>query len=392
LIVNLILLAVSITVFLLVAEFLCRIFIKKPVSHNALFCEYDPLLGWSKIPNKKGVYSTSEYSVTESFNSKGLRGQEYSYEKKDGEYRILVLGDSFTEGYTVEFEELFSEVLKEGLNGPSKSDFEVINAGTAGYGTAQEFLFFRDEGIKYLPDCVVLMFYDNDVVDNVSERGGSNARPYFEMDKKGNLLLKKLPGSKSAISNKLQFIQFIRKSCFYGLVKERVKSTPFLYSLVKKMNLPITKEMPLQYLVYQKDKPEILRKGWAVTEALIKEIKKYTDYSGSELIVFYIPVRGAIYEKYWKRMKIQYGMKGDQWNVLCVASELESICKRNNISFINPVSDFAEEAKALESSGGMLYFKQDGHWNRYGHKAAGEMLAGYFKKKQLRSEVLYETE
>ena len=33
---------------------------------------------------------------------------------------------------------------------------EVINGGTVGYSTDQEYLFFRDEGRKYAPDVVIL--------------------------------------------------------------------------------------------------------------------------------------------------------------------------------------------------------------------------------------------
>ncbi len=44
--------------------------------------------------------------------------------------------------------------------------FEVVNAGVAGYGTLQEYLYLVSEGIKYQPDLVLLMFYENDLYDN----------------------------------------------------------------------------------------------------------------------------------------------------------------------------------------------------------------------------------
>jgi hypothetical protein len=63
---------------LLAGEALMRIFLDKAPwqvklsSHHKLFCEYDSVLGWRKIPNKMGMHIEDEYEVLESFNSKGI--------------------------------------------------------------------------------------------------------------------------------------------------------------------------------------------------------------------------------------------------------------------------------------------------------------------------------
>ena len=51
----------------------------------------DPTFGAINIPNRKYRYNIGKYSVSYEFNSKGIRGPEYSYLKPDGEYRILIL-------------------------------------------------------------------------------------------------------------------------------------------------------------------------------------------------------------------------------------------------------------------------------------------------------------
>jgi lysophospholipase L1-like esterase len=71
-----------------------------------------------------------------------------------------VLGDSFAWGYGVEESERFSQLLEESL------EVEVINAGVSGYSTDQELLWYKDEGVKYETDLVVLAFTGNDVGDN----------------------------------------------------------------------------------------------------------------------------------------------------------------------------------------------------------------------------------
>lgn len=119
-------------------------------------------------------------------NSTGIRGPEYAYEKGAHEYRIVILGDSFAEGYTVEFENLFSEVLKRRLNRDHGRSIQVINAGTGGYSTDQEWLWFMTEGVKYKPNLTVLLFLANDVLLNTVDRYWRGYKPLFRLN--GNRL------------------------------------------------------------------------------------------------------------------------------------------------------------------------------------------------------------
>ena len=118
--------------------------------------EYDPLLAWRMIPSRTVVIRTSEYTVELNYNAKGIRGPEYTYEKRPSEYRVLVVGDSFCAAVGVPFESLFSEVLKAQLNRGETRYCEVINSGVPGYSTDQELLYFETEGRRYRPDLTVL--------------------------------------------------------------------------------------------------------------------------------------------------------------------------------------------------------------------------------------------
>lgn len=137
--------------------------------HKYLF---DERLGWRNIPNWRAT--TNGRSLT--INSKGLRGREYPYEKPDGTTRILVLGDSFTWGYGVGDNEVFTNVLERQLAG----SYEVINTGVSGWGTDQEYLFLVNEGLRYSPDIVILAFFlMNDPVENISPRVYEMNKPVF---------------------------------------------------------------------------------------------------------------------------------------------------------------------------------------------------------------------
>ena len=82
-------------------------------------------------PNFKGEFSPGEISGKISINSKGCRDYERKY-KKQGKFRVLALGDSFTFGHGVEFEESFLTILEKSLNSLYKSSTEIIKCAVPG--------------------------------------------------------------------------------------------------------------------------------------------------------------------------------------------------------------------------------------------------------------------
>lgn len=140
--------------------------------HRYLF---DELLGWKNIPGFEGTTMGQPLTI----NSKGLRDREYSYEKPAGTRRMLVLGDSMTWGLGVGDDQIFTEVLERKLERETPK-WEVINAGVSGWGTDQEYLFLKEEGFKYEPDIVMVVYYlVNDREDNVSTIRYGLGKPCF---------------------------------------------------------------------------------------------------------------------------------------------------------------------------------------------------------------------
>src|SRR4029450_920984 len=101
-----------------------------------------------------------------------------TYRALPGVRRVLVLGDSFAEGFSVEQEDAVSQVL-ERAPAARGCAVEVLNGGTVGYSTDQEFLFYRLEGSRYAPAVVALFLYYNDVVYNGRESVVSTPKPLF---------------------------------------------------------------------------------------------------------------------------------------------------------------------------------------------------------------------
>ena len=84
------------------------------------------LLGWRGLENAEGDFRCIEREAYIKHNSKGFNDKERSYNKRNGIFRIVTLGDSFTWGYGVAQNEIFTSVLEKELTEPIGSSQPLI--------------------------------------------------------------------------------------------------------------------------------------------------------------------------------------------------------------------------------------------------------------------------
>ena len=107
----------------------------------------DPAFGWV---NKPGVFDDAGSTIT--ISAQRLRAlRNYTLDVPQGKTRVLVLGDSFAFGASVNDADVFSAQLEE-----RDGSLEVLNFGVPGYGLDQALLLFQAEGVRYHPDIVVV--------------------------------------------------------------------------------------------------------------------------------------------------------------------------------------------------------------------------------------------
>jgi hypothetical protein len=115
---------------------------------------YDDLMGWTIGPNRRsadGLYWSS---------SEGIRAPHagITFAKLTGRTRIALVGDSYTFGEEVAYEDTWGYLLEKGLG----SEFQVLNFGVGGYGVDQAYLRYEKDVRMWKPKIVIFGFISHD--------------------------------------------------------------------------------------------------------------------------------------------------------------------------------------------------------------------------------------
>jgi lysophospholipase L1-like esterase len=104
------------------------------------------------------------YGIHVKTSSAGFRSnREHVKPKPPGTLRILGLGDSFTFGYGVEYEQTWGHLLEQRLSARLNRPVEFINTGVGGFNTVNEVALLEDRGLDFDPDLIILFWCGNDV-------------------------------------------------------------------------------------------------------------------------------------------------------------------------------------------------------------------------------------
>jgi hypothetical protein len=378
---NLLLAASSVVVTLLALEGVARIAQRgvtgKEARETVQYSEHDDRLGWRKRPGARVTYRRSEYTVEVAINREGLRDLERSYGPHPGVFRFMALGDSFVEGYSVAFEDGFTQVLEKRLAGAG-CRAEVINAGTQAYSTDQEFLFYVDEGTRYLPDVVGLFFYYNDVVPNALPAFYGAPKPLLAFGDDGyeitNFPIPLDPGVAAPVAPPRP----PSGSALVAWTRERILAgAPKAYDALARLGLwpkLRNKEPDDELKVYNRGRFPTVERGWEATERILAALAREVGRRDSRLVVVYVPSRFEVNDAAWDLTLLAYQMKPSEWSRDRVLERLQGILARAGIPLLDLRPALRREDRGIL---GGPYYAKDGHWNARGHRTAAHEVEGF---------------
>ncbi|MEL6403248.1 MAG: hypothetical protein AAFR81_02690 [Chloroflexota bacterium] len=336
---------------------------------------WGPPAGWGTRINARVERSLAgEFDVLLTYNSKGLRGEEFPYDKPDDVFRILMIGDSFLEAREVNDEDIIYHQLNEMLDNyrtPDGRRVEVIGAGTTGWGTAQSYLYYQIEGYRYEPDIVLNVFVINDVVDNYPAQFYPERGIDFDISEAGVTLISSenaQPRTQPVVSWLNALPPAMQSSNTVNLLRQVF--IPPLTPITVISEVEFTH--PQDYIYLRQPSLDGYPEAWQRTETVYNLWNTQTQANDTQLMVMTVDVglsyiRGVIDRHVDQPEWV--------WDVDLPQTRLSDILEPLDVPLLNTrdaYTTYATENDALVRAA--LFFPTDGHWNPTGHRVTAQYL------------------
>lgn len=268
---------------------------------------WHPRFGWTLNPANRS---------RDGVGDRGFRHPPVPIEKPAGVRRLVILGDSFSQGTAYPYRATFAGLLGEWLG----ERWQVINLGVSGWGTAQQYLALRELGTAYQPDAVVLQTLPfNDLCNNALALAHlcdteDAYRPYFVIERPVR------DGGGLRLTWEQPWRARLRRSALFRLLERRVpalappapaaagdsEDTEARSRAIVEFHrrhaeaAGVEHRVGLYTLLPDERQPPAIEEAWAVTERLVGEIAALTDAAGVPLIAMAIPYADS-FDPDWRR-------------------------------------------------------------------------------------------
>jgi hypothetical protein len=351
------LLGLSTAFFLLLAEGVARVLPRLPINAMGAVMRPDAILDHSLRPGSGGRMKSREYDVAYRVNALGMRDDEPRSGETGG---ILLLGDSFMEGYGVNRGEVLADRLEKILG------VRVSNAGVKSYSPLLEYLYLAHRGLALRPDTVVLFF---DLSDPANDEYYSrrllcddSGLPLAIRPRRSGLWNPMTPSARWLDDHSALYAYLLHMALKYFPESD----ADIGYAGAAKDLQPLWPG--------RDDIPDTaFANGYARSFEYLRAIRDLLAQNGVAVLVVVYPYGHQVAANAWQEGRLAHGFPPG------VSSDrpmrfMESWCGENRIPCLSLGPVFRAHPDP-----GPLYFVHDGHWTAEGHRVAAEAVAEWMR-------------
>lgn len=248
----------------------------------------------------------------------------------------LFVGDSFTQGAQVNYDEMFSSILYRSF--PDKT---IVNAGMSGAGLYESLNFMKDEGIKLLPKRVFLQIGAFNDFYNVKERHAGWGEYLTEH---------------SDLYRYLQYQLLDNPALPLGRWTEPFFDNP---------------EENSKFNIFYKQSSDQKEADLRAFEEVVAKFKKETDAIGAELVVMLIPSKEQVSDKMLFEVTKKFDIRASELDMQAPNKLTKRVCDKLGIPLIDLYDSFRNTDK-------FPFFMRDEHLSIEGHKIIASELKRFF--------------
>ena len=314
---------------------------------------------WHK-PNFGDQHSTECFNVNYQSNNLGARDVE-DYDANLPKNSIVLIGDSFAEGWGVNLKNIFPTILEK------KTNRKVLNFGSSGsFGAVQAQILYNNLASNFPHNELIYFFLpSNDFTDNDKRYWtdivhGSRHRPYFKkINEKNYNIFYPIQN----VQNK--FLINVKSFLFLRLKSFLIQYT-YTANTLRSINAILTK--------VNADKSAIISNPNLGTSYFFddKEAINGTIFFSKKLLSEAVYLKRRIIVIIPTLIDIDLIQNGKSYKNLKWYQDLKQVSLETNTEFIDLANYFKKEEYKK------MIFGCDFHWNAFGHKEVANLIVKKF--------------
>lgn len=367
--------AISLLATLALVELGTRLFLEVPRYQSETTGPH-PISITTLVPNTSEQWTTpvtpgvsKSYSID--ISPQGLRDRFFEL-KRPNEYRIAMVGDSFTWGAVLEENETIPKVLERRLAERfPECEISVVNAGVGAYAPWQERIFLGERVFPLEPDAVVLQLYpENDVPDSLIPYG-EYLQAYLE-EWRAHLRLLALRGRwPMQFDRWLRIHSYAYRRLIAAMGERWAVSTWIMKTRVAPAipALPPNAPRPCSIEPALRDPYPLLEKAWRKYEEDIAGIVEDCRSRNIEVLVYAIPARSTADKTLWTSLALTSDMEFEQYEYALEMHRTKRFVQGFGVDYVDLLDDFTEANDPQA-----FYYVFDGHLSPAGVAVVVENL------------------
>lgn len=262
---------------------------------------------------------------------------------------IVLIGDSYVEGVYVSDDHTISRFLQARLGVP------VVNLGVAGYGTAQELIVLKRDGMPLKPRIVIWFFFEGNDLYNDQQ---------FE-----NILLSPWEARASGwtASHSWWRRSFIRNAhaqlrlLLHALVPSQCPHFGILaVEGLRGKSVLFGREAAFPWTDFE-------RRRWESARETLNEAVRSTREHNINLLLVYVPIKFRVYRDF---VDLPPQSEVRDWTLWPLPDLFGQFCRAEGLACL----DLTEFLRGSVHGGNMPYAPADSHWSSEGHRLIAQRL------------------